>query len=112
VALSLKRRQRVPQGISYSFWNYHARAILAISHQRVHYVDFDVLTGEAPEAELVGLARFLGVGATPSELVATLRARFTPTLKHFDPSDAVDLPSPTRELWEQLYARRASLANG
>ena len=112
VALSLKRRQRVPLGISYGFWNYHARAILAIAHDRVHYVDFDVLAGEAPEAELAGLARFLGVEATPSELVTTLRARFAPTLKHFDPSDAVDLPSPTRELWEQLSARRASLANG
>ncbi|HEU5111859.1 MAG TPA: hypothetical protein VFU96_01000 [Acidimicrobiia bacterium] len=112
VAFSLKRRQRVPLGISYGFWNYHARAILAIAHDRMHYVDFDVLAGGAPEAELVGLARFLGIESTSPELVATLRAHFTPTLKHFDPSDAVDLPSPTRDLWEQLSARRTSLANG
>jgi hypothetical protein len=32
VALSLRRRQRVPLMISYRFWNYHARAILSLGH--------------------------------------------------------------------------------
>jgi hypothetical protein len=108
VALSLKRRQRVPLAISYRFWDYHARAILSLGHERVHYVDFDVLAGDAPSEELVGLVRFLHVAVPEDDLMDKFRSRFAPGLKHFDKSDEVDLPSPTRELWDQLVERRST----
>jgi len=106
VALSLKRRQRVPLTLSYRFWNYHARAILGIEHERVHYVDFDALAGSSPDAEMVGLSRFLGIERPPAELTATLRLHHTPHLRHFDDTISAALPTTTRVLWEQLSARR------
>lgn len=108
VAHSLKRRQRVPLWVSYRFWDYHARSLLALNHHRVHYVDFDVLASESPGAELEGLARFLGVSAPTSDLTSALRARFVPDLKHFDTDIPVNLPRSTRQLWEALSARRDS----
>jgi len=106
VALSLKRRQRVPLRVSYGFWNYHARALLALQHEHVHYVDFDVLAGESPDAELTGLARFLGLETSSCDLRAALASKFAPQLKHFDSGVPAQLPSPTDELWEELSARR------
>lgn len=106
VAHSLKRRQRVPLWVSYRFWNYHARSLLALNDLKVHYVDFDVLTSESPGAELEGLARFLGVAAPTTDLTLALRARFVPDLKHFHTDVSVDLPRSTRQLWEALSARR------
>jgi hypothetical protein len=108
VAHSLKRRQRVPLWVSYRFWDYHARSLLALNHHRVHYVDFDVLASESPGNELEGLARFLGVSAPTSDLTSALRARFVPDLKHFDTDIPVNLPRSTRQLWEALSARRDS----
>jgi hypothetical protein len=108
VALSLKRRQRVPLVISYRFWDYHARAILSLDHERIHYVDFDVLAGDSPNEELVGLVHFLELGVPEAEVMDKFRSRFAPGLKHFDKSDEVDLPSPTRELWDQLVERRST----
>ena len=106
VALSLKRRQRVPLALSYRFWDYHARAILAIEHERVHYVDFDVIASTSPDAELAGLSRFLGIDDSLAEMKSALRSHLAPQLKHFADTGSVALPTTTRDLWEQLTARR------
>ena len=108
VALSLKRRQRVPLALSYRFWDYHARAVLAIEHERVHYLDFDHIAGASPDTELAGLSRFLGIEVSPAEMKSTLRSHLAPQLKHFGDTDSAALPTTTRDLWEQLTARRVA----
>jgi hypothetical protein len=108
VALSLKRRQRIPLVISYRFWDYHARAMLSLDHDVIHYVDFDILAGDSPLEEVVGLARFVGLEIPETMIMDKFRSRFAPALKHFNESHAVDLPPPTHALWDQLVARRSA----
>ena len=107
VALSLRRRQKLPLALGYRFWNYHASAILDAAPMSTLAVDHAALFGPDPLSELHRLAEFLGKSTERSFLESLLENRRSRELRHFEAGSATpEAPRSSMELWERLASLR------
>ena len=110
VALSLKRRQRIPTAIGFRFWDRHAAGVLEHAPDHSLYLDFTELSGPDPLPELMRIDEHFGLGFSPDELRARFEARFSRRLTHFS-GESLAMPDATERLWNELQRRRQSSSN-
>jgi hypothetical protein len=107
IAISLKKRQKVPLSLGLRFWDYHMKSLLqTIDHIPTLYLDFNHLAmGKNVETQLLSIRRFFKLNMH-LELMHTLYLEaFEPALKHHTAPDGVTLPPCTKKLWGEFQQR-------
>lgn len=107
-ARSMHRRDRIPRGVAYRFWDYHVEGLLRwLPAERTLFVDFDRLAGPDSDEELRRLHVYFAPAVPEAEFVRRGRAMFADELRHWAPRSEGDLPARTQALWTRVTAMAA-----